>query len=502
MKVQKKNLCHTCRKRKLQCDGKFPACSQCLHSKRKCGGYPEALFVPFKATRSGREEETSYKSPTLQSGLASTPTPTDSVLSTSNCEEVPNASHEMIGSSKDSSSMSHQRLTGLDTTQEIIFIILRDFVPLDGTGFETPTSLAQSPRVCGSWVTALPELSIDTIGPLAECLQSASSALALSITAYRSITNMVNFISIQYEKSLHLLAQNLAVSKGAYRNELVASFMCLALVEVLSPMHQSSWLIHVEGVSRMFQLSPPDIFASGVEHTLFIGFRPLLILQAFILRKATFLAENSWVHTPFQNYHASQLQSLLRVAACIPGILESVDVTMHNPYTATIEIAQDQITELVNAKARLEAWCCSCLKTSSRLLYWRRSIEVEDERKLDLWWFQDLSTANVFVYLWAFQLICLLNIHCIFEMYPELERLIDNATYDAKGVREICLELSVQIYQSMEYILQDEFMLYGISSTRFPLQTACGALNLDAKGRNILKSLDQTIIARCKMKDA
>ena len=38
-----------------------------------------------------------------------------------------------------------------------------------------------------------------------------------------------------------------------------------------------SWLVHVEGVSSMIQLSPPESFKSGVEHTLLIGFRPLLV---------------------------------------------------------------------------------------------------------------------------------------------------------------------------------------------------------------------------------
>jgi hypothetical protein len=39
-----------------------------------------------------------------------------------------------------------------------------------------------------------------------------------------------------------------------------------------------SWLVHVEGVSNMIQLSLPESFESGIEHTLFIGFRPLLVV--------------------------------------------------------------------------------------------------------------------------------------------------------------------------------------------------------------------------------
>ncbi|KAK6591631.1 hypothetical protein H4I95_12111 [Botrytis cinerea] len=274
-------------------------------------------------------------------GPSSGPSPSNSALTVLKCKDTPNISREMTGLYKGSSSLSHLCSTGLDTAQDIILVILRNYVPLDGTGFETPTSLVQSPRV-------------------------------------------------------------------------------------LSPIHPSSWLVHVEGVGKMFQLSPPDLFASGIEHTLFIGFRPLLILRAFILRKATFLETNSWVQIPFRNHFASPLQSLLGVAACIPGILERVDMSMNGPYTASVEIARDRITELIDSKAGLQAWHSSYLKSSSTPLYWRRRTEAEVEKNVDLWWFRDLSTANVFIYFWAFQIICLIDIHSLFEKYPEVEQSVLN----------------------------------------------------------------------------
>lgn len=152
----------------------------------------------------------------------------------------------------------------------------------------------------------------------------------------------------------------------------------------------------------------------------------------------------------------------------------------------------------MESRARLDVWLSSYLKSASAPLHWRRTAESDSESSVELLWFQDLSTANVFTYLWAFQLICLTNIQSLLERYPELEQLVhmDSATGDAKGLRETCLELGVQIYQSMEYVLQEDFMLYGVSSAGFPLQTACTTLELDAKGRAILGSLDPTIIER------
>lgn len=83
---------------------------------------------------------------------------------------------------------------------------------------------------------ALPELTLHTTGPFAECLHSALGALALSITAYRTRNrSLLRLISTEYEHSLHLLAHNMTVTGDAYRNELVAAVMCLALVEVMLP---------------------------------------------------------------------------------------------------------------------------------------------------------------------------------------------------------------------------------------------------------------------------
>lgn len=36
-------------------------------------------------------------------------------------------------------------------------------------------------------------------------------------------------------------------------------------------------MVHVEGVTKIIQLSTPELFETGLEHTLFMGFRPLLV---------------------------------------------------------------------------------------------------------------------------------------------------------------------------------------------------------------------------------
>lgn len=70
------------------------------------------------------------------------------------------------------------------------------------------------------------------------------------------------------------------------------------------------------------------------------------------------------------------------------------------------------------------------------------------------------------------------------------------ATGEIGRFRDACIESSIRIYQSMEYVLQEAFMLYGASSAHFPVQTARRTLGIDAKGRAILGTLDHTIVVR------
>ncbi|KAF9691204.1 hypothetical protein EKO04_010772 [Ascochyta lentis] len=204
----------------------------------------------------------------------------------------------------------------------------------------------------------------------------------------------------------------------------------------------------------MIQLSSPEFFTSGIEHTLFIGFRPLLILKAIIFRKATFFANNNWIEKPFQHHRAAPLQDLLGIAARIPGVLEEIDSLTYNSFETAASAARERIEELMEIRCQLDTWHSDFLNSTPAPLYWR----------------------------------CLRHSKEI-------------ALHDAKSLRDVCLELSIQIYQSMEYVLQEDFMLYGLSSAHFPLQTACEALESDAEGRAVLATLDPLIGARSRARN-
>lgn len=136
------------------------------------------------------------------------------------------------GACYSSKARNKRSLDGPINIHDMVSLIIRNYVPLEEAASGAANPDLCSPRICGSWVTALPELIPSATGQFTECLCSAVSTLALSITAHQSQEDMYRLASAQYEISIRHLVHNLAMVKDVYRNELVAAVMCLALSEV------------------------------------------------------------------------------------------------------------------------------------------------------------------------------------------------------------------------------------------------------------------------------
>jgi hypothetical protein len=111
-------------------------------------------------------------------------------------------------------------------------LILHNYVPRSELQHGVTNSNLHSPRICGAWVRALPELTVSATGAPNECLALAINALALSITALRTGRNLLQPISSQYEHTLSLLQRDLQMTGHVYKAERVAAMMCLTLLEV------------------------------------------------------------------------------------------------------------------------------------------------------------------------------------------------------------------------------------------------------------------------------
>lgn len=150
--------------------------------------------------------------------------------------------------------------------------------------------------------------------------------------------------------------------------------------------------------------------------------------------------------------------------------------------------------------ARLEFWHSNFLQSATTLPYWHRTIErpAGDFQAL---WYPDLSTANAFTYYWTFRIICLDTIGSLTQQCADAEQFVPMTRYESGALHGERIDMSIRIYQSMEYILQEKFMLYGLASASVPLDVACKALESTTEGRVILETLDQSIVSRTKIWD-
>src|SRR3954468_9406499 len=111
--------------------------------------------------------------------------------------------------------------------------------------------------------------------------------------------------------------------------------MLTPFLQIIVPTSDVSFRVHAKGISDLIQLLPPDFYASGISHKLFVGIRPVLvhtfkplrkyfrmltrqILHAFETRTSTFLAADEWKSKPFALVPAVPLQVLMNEAIAIP----------------------------------------------------------------------------------------------------------------------------------------------------------------------------------------
>ena len=142
-------------------------------------------------------------------------------------------------------------------------------------------------------------------------------------------------------------------------------------------------------------------------------------------------------------------------------------------------------------KMKFESWASSFQAELPTPLYWQQTDVPADGGHDGFLSFPSLSIANTFTHLWSFKITCMWHIRDLLLRFPELSGFKIIVSIDE--IRRSCHELSVKIIQSMNFLMRQEFMLYGRFSAGFPLGTAYKSLSLDAEGRNLLRKYEQSV---------
>ncbi|KAK3694117.1 hypothetical protein B0T22DRAFT_373526 [Podospora appendiculata] len=457
MKVKKRTICQTCRRKKISCDGKKPSCSQCLFRDLGCPGYEvDWTFVSQNSTitrgRDGRKADRAGQS------RHAIPSRSNSELTTEAC------------------SPTLQRPLAVPLSQ-LVTLIVRSYAPGPGTLGRINT---YQPRVCGAWVEVLPDL----IGNGTDkTLCSAVRAFALSILSGGPESKAPVSTGLKaYSLALCSLSNCLSsVRDLSLSNQVAAAVMCVLLAELFLPTTMGSWNAHLQGFGRIMELSRPETYTSGVTHRFFVGARPALIVLAVLSRKASFLATRKWRDIPFSKIAPSALQSVMSEGALIPGILERLDSTARLSRGSVLRIAEEVLRAFSDVVDRLDRWERAFQSSTLYPSFWPMPASHRDSNGRPCIWFPDVTAANALTHFWAFRVICLSGISKVTASYPELEfkcqplnSLRDSeSTETSQNTRFLeTVRLSIRICQSIDYLLQDEMKLFGPTSVILPLRTA------------------------------
>ncbi|PYH75308.1 uncharacterized protein BO88DRAFT_421591 [Aspergillus vadensis CBS 113365] len=373
------------------------------------------------------------------------------------------------------------------STDEEFFALVTEYFTPDYNGQEQ----YGRPRhhfstLCSPWLETVP-LLLDT-SRSTTLLSVALRTLGYSIIAKgnrghrRSQWDVCRAES--YTKAVHSLSNKIAEDDGGC-NESAAAIMCLCLAEWLVPTSREGWIAHIRGIGRMMEMCGPESFIGPIAHQLFIGFRPLVILEACISRQDTFLSSVEWRTIPFAFHEPSPLQTLLSHGSILPSLLQRVQTTDSLPLNERGPLYEGVLAELINTLQKLGKWEQSLQSTINGPLYWpittcpsppRCNSAVEGSL-----WFYSLPVATAMTHLWAFRAVCFSQIAHLLSSDPTRFTDAMRTCLNVSGIED-CHRQTVAFHrmvcQSMLYFKQGTLRFYGAASVTLPLRVTQMAIYL------------------------
>ncbi|OCK73910.1 hypothetical protein K432DRAFT_410311 [Lepidopterella palustris CBS 459.81] len=366
----------------------------------------------------------------------------------------------------------------LPSLDHITTFVVRSFAPDEELAFLFSTESTSQSRICGAWVEVLPMLVGN--GVRNSALIPAVKALAVSILTRgpnrkASVLDGVH----AHVSALRPLREAIHGAGNFFQGDLATAIMCLLLAELILPISTNSWITHTQGISKLIQLANPDIFLSGTYHKLFVGFRPGLVVLAFMSRKATFLALDDWVTVPFTLNPPRPIQALLSEVVVLPQLLEQLDEARYASSRASPELVEKAAVTFLHVLQRLELWMQTFSAESPAPLF---SVRPSDHSDLCIW-FPSVSVANSLTHFWAFRAMCLMQVRELGISFPDIrkEKYASMGITSGPALLGEAIELSRYIYQSTEFLMQDDMKLFGPSSVIFPLKEAYEILKVGGK---------------------
>ncbi|GIK00269.1 hypothetical protein Aspvir_004289 [Aspergillus viridinutans] len=390
--------------------------------------------------------------------------------------------------------------------EELAFIVVENYIPKDDLPCLSDDSNNNGcSRICGSWVEVLPRLANTSSQEGVFFLSLKALAFAIASYKYPQKVSRLDATTV-YSAAICALRRQLAAISQPFNAELAASIMCLSLAEGMFPGMGPGISTHIKGVGQLMKAHGPNHYQAGLLHKLFVGFRPLLVIDAFRFREPTFLAEKQWASIPFAFSNTSLMQDFLSGVAIIPNYLHAVDQLMANPDDGSA----DNVSEV----------CFAFVEWIDRLEQWEQMLEREEGAPYEIssegehpsqainpgitghtLWYPCVTMANVCTHLWAIRIVCLKEIDKLRATFSNiLEACIPAKFCSVEYQQNQVLTLSKRICHSMEYLLQDELKFFGPASTVFPLKVAYDSFRECGRGQEGYIKFCRSIVSRLDAK--
>ncbi|KAF1846029.1 uncharacterized protein K460DRAFT_338880 [Cucurbitaria berberidis CBS 394.84] len=270
--------CKHCRDRKVKCDLKRPACSQCIRAGKKCYGYRDALSMMFKnesdvvAKKAEKRYEELAKSkvpkvPKTKGQQTLNSDSPDWLTHTKRPSNVPRSSTHLIPWSRYSTpeSMTMEILPSIEEQAQGFFI----------SNYVAQPSIV--PRGQYEWITELlaqPNTE--------EILRGSVNAVSLAglANATKSLAIM-HKAQVAYVNALQVTNSALRVKETAVKDSTLISVILLGTYENLVSNSQRSiqaWAKHVVGACTLLNLRGKEQFETSIGRRVFHQFYGVVLL--------------------------------------------------------------------------------------------------------------------------------------------------------------------------------------------------------------------------------
>ncbi|KAH6629746.1 hypothetical protein C7974DRAFT_192707 [Boeremia exigua] len=475
MRTKRWSVCQNCRAKKLACDGLQPACSQCALRNKPCSGYKQNyVFMPGNASNTRLKGKSTQRKGITSARAASAPS-TSTSDARGSCHNILSSAMHLITpdglDTSNPSAFSH-------TLEDDIRFIVRQYVPISGdVSPKAMVSQAQN-EICGAWVDVLPVVAM-TRGS-EQPLTSAIGTLAL-VLRYYVLKEHVRHSEIldMYCRALENLGKALADAQGIFHIEHCIAMMCLADADVAAPTLKSGWMMHVKAVGDMMERLGPTPFADDPMHTMFIGFRPLLLWSSMLNRRGAFLMRKEWTTRPFEGQPVSMMQRLLNLACELPALLERFDETIDSLEhdLGKIEHLWGEFCALL---LKVQEWEQNVTSETPQPLVWSKcDPNIWPSSNSSALWFPNLMVANSLTHCWGFEIVMRTHLSTLHQLiyktrqyHPQIHKGMNAEAFEEASI----LILAEKICDSTPYLLQTKFKFHGLWSAHFTLPTALRVL--------------------------